>query len=1106
MKKLFLALALVSISSAALGQWQVPTNSIPLGKGQGKVGFGAVAGSGGLGANCLIDTAPPSFGSCGAATVPPLANARIFVGNVGNVATAVVLSQDCTLTNTGVITCTKTNNVNFGAFATGTDAADLTGSVATARGGFGSDVSGSTGIPAFNSGTPAFRTLTGTANEITVANGTGATGNPTLSLPAAITMTGKTLTGGTYAGAALNGTVGATTPSTGQFTGVGVGTSATALSIIKATGSNAAGAVVDITASNSAGFGGYNALNNSTGQFAGGVFGTTAASTSFGISRANLASVNVIGASALAVGTSDATPLVLGTNDTETARFTSAGNFGAGTTSPITSAVAGRYFSFSAQNNGVNVPSFLSVGGNITGTADSVGAIIFYNSAIGAADKRLAGFSTLTDGATNSGSLYISTWNAGTPGNHLLVDKAGNTTLNLSGGAFKSGGTGITGTPGCLTSDGASPATITSGPCGTGLPGGGANGQTVLNVSAGTGNWFTPDYFNVASHASTDCSGATDTDLSTVIGTNVNALVPAGCSLKIGTNNTIAATKTLFVQCGATITVSNTFTLTINARFVDPGPCALFVGAGTGKTVGLTNVRPEWFTCDTATPDYGPCINRAITSAETATSSVIITRQMNLKCGLYSIKSQLTFTASGNAAWRFKGCGSQGNTVNSTIVRTISSGWSGTAGIMVQGNAAATTTTDLDFSDFMLQNEVQSGGPNIGLQLGAAHSGCGESYPACLLQSLNVLAFHNINVTGFDVNIKQMNARKVRWDNVSTNSTDSATGATNAGSTGWLVSSDTNGFSGDSNFNNSQCTAPIYTSSFTASIATTTMTVTAVASGAIGVGEYFTAGTGVTPGTIITALGTGVGGTGTYTIAPSQTVASTNTFRGIRGDGKCVSLNDAGTATAKIGGIRFNNFTFYGGAFGLDASLTGSGSQIESIWLNPGTQFEGLGGNSMIISSIGAGAQLFNFHVAGIYGAGYGFEKHVQMTTGGTSGIIKNVFVRDNFLSSAAREFVDIRGTGGGGVCTGIQASGNQLNNPGPVQPSAAGIYLETCHWSSANNNQFTGSGPRANVVNFNVGSGGDWLTCIGNNSAGLLTGVSCSNATAANRVQANNQ
>ncbi|WP_425909052.1 hypothetical protein [Nitrobacter sp. TKz-YC02] len=44
----------------------------------------------------------------------------------------------------------------------------------------------------------ALRTVTGTANEITVTNGAGTAGNPTLSLPAALTFTGKAITGGTF--------------------------------------------------------------------------------------------------------------------------------------------------------------------------------------------------------------------------------------------------------------------------------------------------------------------------------------------------------------------------------------------------------------------------------------------------------------------------------------------------------------------------------------------------------------------------------------------------------------------------------------------------------------------------------------------------------------------------------------------------------------------------------------------------------------------------------------------------------------------------------------------------------------------------------------------
>lgn len=54
----------------------------------------------------------------------------------------------------------------------------------------------------------------------------------------------------------------------------------------------------------------------------------------------------------------------------------------------------------------------------------------------------------------------------------------------------------------------------------------------------------------------------------------------------------------------------------------------------------------------------------------------------------------------------------------------------------------------------------------------------------------------------------------------------------------------------------------------------TTLTVTAVTSGALRVGMVIS-GTGVTAGTYIEALGTGTGGVGTYTVSTSQLVAST---------------------------------------------------------------------------------------------------------------------------------------------------------------------------------------------------------------------------------------
>lgn len=66
---------------------------------------------------------------------------------------------------------------------------------------------------------------------------------------------------------------------------------------------------------------------------------------------------------------------------------------------------------------------------------------------------------------------------------------------------------------------------------------------------------------------------------------------------------------------------------------------------------------------------------------------------------------------------------------------------------------------------------------------------------------------------------------------------------------------------------------------FVASISSTTLTVSSVSSGSLAVGQQIF-GVGMLPNTVITALGTGSGGTGTYTVNQSQTVTS-QTMNGV---------------------------------------------------------------------------------------------------------------------------------------------------------------------------------------------------------------------------------
>jgi hypothetical protein len=136
-------------------------------------------------------------------------------------------------------------------------------------------------------------------------------------------------------------------------------------------------------------------------------------------------------------------------------------------------------------------------------------------------------------------------------------------------------------------------------------------------------------------------------------------------------------------------------------------------------------------------------------------------------------------------------------------------------------------------------------------------------------------------------------------------------------------------------------TAPA-TSSFTGSISGTTLTITAVASGTVSVGQML-GGAGVTPGTTITALGTGTGGTGTYTISASQTVAteSLSTFTAFV---TCSNLTEKGPgATLRVAtpsGSPVGNFEYIFGP------APGSGTAQSNITFSDLTIDENVAANT----------------------------------------------------------------------------------------------------------------------------------------------------------------
>lgn len=128
------------VSAPAIAQWQVEEFSVPVGRGPGRTGFAKVG-------PCLT--------------------------NVPIVGAGIAANPIC---GTGTYQPQSSNLTAFLALS-------------------------GTGFPAMTAAdTWALRTITGTTNEITVTNGAGIAGNPTFSLPTAMTFTGKTVTGGTFSG------------------------------------------------------------------------------------------------------------------------------------------------------------------------------------------------------------------------------------------------------------------------------------------------------------------------------------------------------------------------------------------------------------------------------------------------------------------------------------------------------------------------------------------------------------------------------------------------------------------------------------------------------------------------------------------------------------------------------------------------------------------------------------------------------------------------------------------------------------------------------------------------------------------------------------------
>ena len=170
------------------------------------------------------------------------------------------------------------------------------------------------------------------------------------------------------------------------------------------------------------------------------------------------------------------------------------------------------------------------------------------------------------------------------------------------------------------------------------------------------------------------------------------------------------------------------------------------------------------------------------------------------------------------------------------------------------------------------------------------------------------------------------------------------------------------------------------TAVFTASTSGTTLTVSSMSSGSIAIGQSLY-GVGILAQTVITALGTGTGGVGTYTINRSQTVAAE-------------SMNSATT------GARFTG-TIAGSTLTVSAVAAGTlyvGQTIQGVGVTLGSIITALGTGT-------GGAGTYTLSAASTVSTGvtmYGINFSVLPSTDGafsganTVDIIDNYFVYNN--------------------------------------------------------------------------------------------------------------
>ncbi len=232
-----------------------------------------------------------------------------------------------------------------------------------------------------------------------------------------------------------------------------------------------------------------------------------------------------------------------------------------------------------------------------------------------------------------------------------------------------------------------------------------------------------------------------------------------------------------------------------------------------------------------------------------------------------------------------------------------------------------TTLTVSGISGVLKVGDTLSGGVTGGTTITAFGTGTGGN-GTYIVNNSQTVASRTMTATGSDTTLT---VTGITSGVLMVGDTLSGTGVT-TGTTITAFGTGTGGI-GTYTVNNSQTVSSrtITANGFVPS-ANSTLTVTGVSSNVLYVGDTLS-GTGVTPGTTITAFGTGTGGIGTYTVSNYQTVAT----QSITGTGTSPSPNSTLTVTGVTSGLLNVGDTLSGTGVTTGTTITGFGSGTGGI-------------------------------------------------------------------------------------------------------------------------------------------------------------------------------